>query len=93
MTTKLSVSQYLTETGYKDFDISESNDHITITLWDIVTQDEADILHKEITDICGVSCFVRCEFHLGGRFKTNWEKRCLSIRSHYRRFLHSMRRG
>lgn len=53
ITTKLSVYQYLTENGYKDYTIKKSGCFIEVALWDIVTFEEVEKIKKSLNKICG----------------------------------------
>jgi predicted ATP-dependent Lon-type protease len=70
-TTKLSISQCLTEKGFKDFTIKKSGSFIHVSLWDIVTFEEVDKIRAELNEICGTlkdpkfNWLNVCEFHCG----------------------------
>jgi hypothetical protein len=75
-TTKLSISDYLTEHGYKDFKISKSGDFFNVALWDIVTFEEVEKTRTGLQEICGkipdpkFSFLERVQLHCGNvRFK------------------------
>jgi hypothetical protein len=70
-TTKLSIAQYLEDSGYNEFKIQKSGSFFNVSLWDIVTFDEVEKLRTELQEICGkipdpkFSWLERLNFHCG----------------------------